>query len=421
MFASRLAAVVAAFLIAGAGVAPLAASASDHQDTLYLATNRPGADLTDVFVFPAADPKNVVLAMDVHPLIPAGEGTTAHFDPGVMYQFHIAHGKANFSQDQVIQFKATGAGDDQKITMYGPKRGPGGLTATWATPMGSATYDTPTPIGRGVMVYAGPRQDPFYFDLARFLQIVPDRDFKKQPNPPAPSAMCFRKPGQAQDFLAQFNVLALVVEIPRTMLADTAGNEGIVHVWATTSIASPGSSTYHQIERLGRPAVKEGTERFKNHDITNRSLPNNDPVLAQSIYTFVHGTAHRSAATAKALVGVLMPDELTVNLGSDGPARYLGVETNGKSGLPTGIVRIVPTGGLQKFKKGLDDPLRQFGGRDLSSPVMDLSLGAIFGSLPGKLGLAPEDHKETPCLTSDNVSPPSRGITKTFPYYGPAI
>jgi hypothetical protein len=52
---------------------------------------------------------------------------------------------------------------------------------------------------------------------------------------------------------------------------------------------------------------------------------------------------------------------------------------------------------------------------------MDLSLGAIFGSLPGKLGLAPDDHKETPCLTSDNVTPPARGITKGFPYYGPAI
>jgi hypothetical protein len=418
---ARFAVFCAAVSIMAAAVGPLTTSASDHQDTLYLANDRPGADLTDVFVFPAADPKKVVLAMDVHPLIPAGEGLTANFDPGVMYQFHIAHGKTNYAQDQVIQFKATGTGMDQKITMYGPKRGPGGLTATWAAPLGSATYNMPTAIGRGVMLFAGPRQDPFYFDLARFLKILPDRDFKNQPSPPAPSAMCFRKPGQAQDFLAPFNVLALVIEIPRTMLADRSGNDGLVHIWATTSIASPGSATYHQIERLARPAVKEATELFKNHDVTNRTLPNNDPVLARSIYTFVRGTAHRSDATAKALEGVLMPDELLVNLGSAGPARYLGVETNGKSGLPTGVVRIVPTSGLQGFKKALDDPLRQFGGRDLSSPVMDLSLGAIFGSLPGKLGLAPEDHKETPCLTSDHVTPPKRGITKTFPYYGAAI
>lgn len=335
-----------------------------------------------------------------------------------MYQFHIAHGKDNYVQDQVIQFKAAGTGSEQTLTMYGPKRGPGGLTSTWAKPFGNAVYDKPTTLNRGVMVYAGPRQDPFYFDLSRFLQIVPDRDYKNQPSPPAPTAMCYRKPGEAEDFLAPFNVLALVVEMPRAILADAHGDLGMIHIWATTSIDRSGSGSYTQIER---PAVKEGTELFKNHDITNRSLPTNDPVLARSIYTFVRGTAKRSDATAKALVKVLTPDELLVNLAAKGPARYLGVETNGKSGLPVGIVRVVPNGGILGLKKSLDNPLRQFGGRDLSSPVMDLSLGAIFGSLPGKLGLAPDDHKETPCLTSDNVQPPDRGITKGFPYYGPAI
>ena len=383
-----------------------------------LATSRPGADLTDVFVFPAADPDKVVLAMDVHPLIPAGQGMTASFDPGVMYQFHISHGKYNYKQDQVIQFKATGAGPTQTISMYGPARVPGGLTARWVNASGDVTYNRTTKLGKGVMVYAGPRQDPFYFDLTRFLKIVPDRDFKNQPDPPAATAMCFRKPGQ--DFLAPFNVLALVVELPRKMLADATGNTGIIHVWATTSIGN-GGGAYTQIERLGRPAIKEGTEQFKNHDATNRSLPTNDALLSNSIYTFVTHTAHRSPETARALVKVLIPDELMVNLAANGPARYLGVETNGKSGLPTGIVRVVPNGGILGIKKALDDPLRQFGGRDLSSPVMDLSLGAIFGSLPGKLGLATDDHKETPCLTSDNVTPPARGITTGFPYYGPAI
>jgi hypothetical protein len=411
----------AAIALAGALAGPLPASASDHQDTLYLSNSRPGADLTDLFVFPAADPDKVVLAMDVHPLIPAGSGMTASFDPGVMYQFRIAHGKYNFKQDQVIQFKATGVGANQTITFFGPKTGPGGVTSHWNAPMGSVVLNRPTKLGKGVMVYAGARQDPFYFDLARFLKIVPDRDYKNQPNPPAATAMCFRKPGQAEDFLAPFNVLALVVELPRKMLAGPDGQVGMIHVWATTSIDRGGSGAYTQIERLGRPAVKEGTELFKNHDVTNRSLPTDDAVLSKSIYTFVTKTAKRSPETARALVKVLIPDELMVNLAANGPARYLGVETNGKSGLPTGVVRVVPNGGILGIKKALDNPLRQFGGRDLSSPVMDLSLGAIFGSLPGKLGLAADDHKETPCLTSDNVQPPSRGIMTGFPYYGPAI
>ncbi len=395
-------------------------SASDHQDTLYLANSRPGADLTDVFVFPAADPAKVVLAMDVHPLIPSGEGMNESFDPGVMYQFHIAHGKNNFIEDQVIQFKAAGVGSAQTITMYGPAAPlAGGTSSRWVGVLGSATYNRAMPLGRGVMFFAGPRQDPFYFDLAQFFKILPDRSFKNQPNPPAASAMCFRKPGQ--DFLAPFNVLALVAEIPRKLLADNSGNVGIIHVWATTSIDRDGNGHYTQIERLARPAVKEATEAFRDHDATNRALPTNDLVLQRSIYSFVHGTAHRSAATAAALVKVLVPDELEANLAAAGPARYLAVETNGKSGLPVGIVRAVPNSGILGLKKAIDDPLRQFGGRDPSSPVIDLSLGAIFGSLPSKLGLAPDDHKETDCLTSDNVTPPARGVKKTFPYLGRAI
>jgi hypothetical protein len=337
-----------------------------------------------------------------------------------MYQFHIAHGKYNFVQDQVIQFKATGVGTSQTITMYGP--GTPGTTGTyshWITPFGSAVYNRATPIGHGVMLYAGPRQDPFYFDLTQFFKIDPDRNYKNQPEPPTPTASCFRNPGE--DFLAPFNVLALVVEVPRTLLADAKGNIGIIHVWATTSIDRDSSGSYAQIERLGRPAVKEATERFRDHDATNRVAPTNDPVLARSVYTYVHVSAHRSVATARALEKVLIPDELMADLASSGPARYLAVETNGKSGLPTGVVRVVPNGGLLGLKKALDNPLRQFGGRDPSSPVIDLSLGAIYGSLPSKLGLAPDDHQETACLTSDNVQPPARGVTKTFPYLGRSI
>jgi len=64
-------------------------AASDHQDS-PLAVDRAGADTTDLFVFPAADPKNVVLVMDIHALIPRTMGDLFVFDPGVMYQFKIA-------------------------------------------------------------------------------------------------------------------------------------------------------------------------------------------------------------------------------------------------------------------------------------------------------------------------------------------
>jgi hypothetical protein len=106
-------------IVAIAAVASLAASgvlfsadrslASDHQDS-PLTVSRPGIDITDVYVYPSpTNPKNVVLAMDVSPLIPAGMGTTRFFDPGAMYQLKIAHG-TSFVESQVIQFKAEGGG-----------------------------------------------------------------------------------------------------------------------------------------------------------------------------------------------------------------------------------------------------------------------------------------------------------------------
>ncbi|GAC1390564.1 MAG: hypothetical protein NVSMB31_07630 [Vulcanimicrobiaceae bacterium] len=427
------------------------ARSSDHQDS-PLTVSRPGADITDVFVYPSPEhPENVVMAMNVWPLIPSGQGATKFFDPGVMYQLKIS-ADDSYAAHFVVQFKADGVGPDQKITVYGPGRpNMNGTRSTFIAPSGTMKYNVAAQLPNGVRAFAGPREDPFYFDLAQFFKIIPDRNFKNQPNPPAPTASCFRGK-DAQDFLAGFNVLNLTVEVPRKMFADQNGNLPVIHVWATTSVASndpdadphsaknrledvvanmnaevPGAAasadqTYVQIERLARPAVKEATEDFKLHDTTNRSDITDDKTLADSIKAFAMRPppfgAGRSEAIADALQHTLIPDAIAADLAAVGPARYLGVETNGKSGFPIAVIRAVPPPGIYGIKKALGDPYRHFGGRDLKSPVIDLSLGAIFGSLVPKLGLAPEDNSETPCLTSDYTTPAAKHITDSFPYMG---
>lgn len=425
-------------------VAPRA-SASDHQDS-PLTVSRPGTDITDIYVFPANDPSKVVLAMDVFPLIPPGLGTQTFFDPGVLYQFKIGL-QSDATEDLVLQLKPDSVGSNQKIALYGPARpsAVGARTAiVTASKTGEIPYNQVTDLGNGIKAFAGPREDPFYFDLARFGQIQPDRDFSKQPNPPPNSARCFRKDGK--DFLAGYNVLSLVIELPRQLLAD-GGQLGRINVWGTASLkdtdpdASPqsplaslanmvlnqntrtgaptdASGTWTQVERLGRPAVKEATEAFRNHDVTNRSVLTDDAVLAKSIREYMIHTAGRSTAVADAAVKTLMPDFIEADLSASGPARYLAVETNGKSGLPIQIIRTVPPDGIAGIKKALGDPYRQFGGRDPKSPVIDLSLGAIYGSLIPKLGLAPDDNRETPCLTSDNTTPAAKHPLSGFPYLG---
>ncbi len=395
-----------------------AARTSDHQDTLQL-VSRPGADITDAYVFPAKDPNNVVFTLNVHPLIPAGMGPSTYFDPGVMYQMKMDT-VGDYHEHEVLQFKAEGGGSGQKITLYGPAA-PNmvGTTSTFVKPLGSTAYGQTAALPGGIQFFAGPRQDPFYFDLTQFFKINPDRNYRNQPHPPAPSASCFLPAGQASNTLANFNVLSLIVEMPRSML-ETPTNKGRINVWWTASTSDPQSNgAYSQIELWGRPAVKEALEKFALHAVTNRSEPYNDPTLRKSIYRYMIAPkpygAGRSRAIANALAKVLGLNEMQVDVSAAGHATYLGVETKGKSGLPVGIVRAVPDAGLKGLKGSLRNGAREFGGRDPDSPVIDLSLGAIYGSIVPKVGLAQDDHKETPCLTSDNVTPTVK-TADGFPY-----
>jgi hypothetical protein len=374
---------------------------SDHADSPTVLA-RPGADLTDVYVFPAPDNnKNVVLAVDAHPLIPPGMADSTRFDPGVMYQFKIDN-SGDHVEDLVIQFRAEGMGKNQKITMYGPaKPNMTGTDSTWIHPTGSFKYDKVTRLHDGITVFAGPREDPFFFDLAQFFKIIPDRNFGYHgagKSVPAASASCFNPPGKAVDFLSQnkFNVLSLVVELPRSMLAANGGSPGKINVWSTASVRKGAGygQVYEQIERLARPAVKEAFEAFDRHDTTNRSTPTTDPVLPDDIYSFTTTVAGRSPAIANVLKAVLIPDEMSADLSQTGvKAAYLGAETGGATG-------------------------SKFGGRGLTDDVIDISLGAIFGNTVPALKLAPDDGKETKCLTSDNVGPEGKHFTSRMPYLG---
>jgi hypothetical protein len=81
------------------------ARSSDHQDSPTVVA-RPGADITDVFAYPAPDnpTKNLVLTMDVYPLIPSGMATSPQytFDPAVLYQFKITTVRLKVEQKQLI-------------------------------------------------------------------------------------------------------------------------------------------------------------------------------------------------------------------------------------------------------------------------------------------------------------------------------
>ncbi len=147
--------------------------------------------------------------------------------------------------------------------------------------------------------------------------------------------------------------------------------------------------SYIQIELLSRPAVKEAFEMYEDHNKTNRSEPYADHVLKRQIRTFAE--AFRSRKTAVTLQAILYPNVMKADLSQNvTTASYLGYETGGATG-------------------------SKFGGRGLDDDVIDISLGALFGNTLSALGLIPDDHKEAPCLATDNVAY-DKSNTTMFPY-----
>jgi hypothetical protein len=212
--------------------------ASDHQDTPEVELH-PRLDINDVYAFPGSSPDRLVLAVTTSsPITPAGSAG-AVFDPGQLYQLKIDH-SGDGVEDLVLQFVFEGTGASQVVSLIGPAapasigtrnrlldQGPA-LSGPINTVLGSAS---------GIQLFAGLREDPFFIDLEQFFRIIPDRAPVQGPLSkigPKPEASSFRDPGV--DFLAGINTLAIVVELPESMLLPAGvGADPKIGVWATTS------------------------------------------------------------------------------------------------------------------------------------------------------------------------------------------
>jgi hypothetical protein len=399
---------------------------SDHQDAPSI-VKRPTADITDVYLFPDPNvPGNVVLAMDVYPLLTHATAPGASFDPNTLYQFKIVNGPMGTTapENTVVQITAKGVGANQTLTLRGP--GTPRVTGTQSALLpATATFalNQVSNLPGGIVAFGGQRADPFFFDLFQFFTILPDRLYS---NPRTGDKLGTSTPtfngyasgstsgpsgsgyacstAASTNALTQigsppgFNVLAVVLSIPASKLATSSSS--LVHMWATTSkpVSRVGRETvYEQEELLARPAVKELFETFSSHEATNTTNPYQDQYIGQSIDYFMKHVAGRSKQITGVVDAVLGLNELAADVSQSGPAAYLGVETGGATG-------------------------SKWGGRGLTDDIVNISLGAVFGNTIPALGLAPDDGKENNCLTNEHVSSGQGGqqTQSTFPYLAPA-
>lgn len=191
--------------------------AADHADAPAVTGN--ASDITDVYAFQGQDTNNMVFVVNTQGLLSPTATATATFNENVMLEINIDNNGDNV-EDLVIQAIKR----NNKMYFFGPVA-PGTTGATSMVKTNSmagnvdiSQYGAAPVIGtaNGMKFFAGPRDDPFFFDLGQFKAIL------------GGTATGFNTTGT--DTFAGTNVLSTIIEVPKTLL----GSSDAITVWAET-------------------------------------------------------------------------------------------------------------------------------------------------------------------------------------------
>ncbi|MDP9171315.1 MAG: DUF4331 domain-containing protein [Acidobacteriota bacterium] len=332
-------------------------------------------------------------------------------DPGIfLYQTYVI----------VIRNLATGQGtyiyndaNGHPLSVAPPNLGPK------STPAYEATFGQPSvfTLANGMRVFAGPRDDAFYFDSGATFDTLNFR----APAPILTGAADTAAGGAAfpaaVDGFAGYNISLIAVEMPISMLTsdgtvptDPAKANAKVGVWASTLrqivTVRPSPSMdinygqYVQIDRVGNPLTVEALIPLPMKDYWNRSQPSNDQQFAQFIGNpfFASGVLNGvfglkvPPAPRSDILGVYVPDITRIDLTIP----------------PTPMAnqnRLGPLGG--------DNAGWPFGGRRPIDDVVDIGFRALAGVLVPGFGVAPNNQ------LGDGVNQNDVPLLNRFPFHAP--
>jgi len=237
------AAVLSVALSAGVAIAltsgPSGAGAADHLDAPGLTP--PGGDvrldLTDIYAFRAAGGRTA-LVLNVNGFSdPGRQATFATGVPSVAatrrvsYNFRVDNN--GDAREDVLLSVTFGNPNKQGVQKLQVRRN-GKLVLTGKT---SSFGRVVVNKGKGIRAFAGMRDDPFFFDLQGFLNILSTD----------PGKSFLGCTGSRPDAFAGKNVSSIVLELSPSLL--TRKGSSNIGVWATTNQAGA------QIDRMGRPAI----------------------------------------------------------------------------------------------------------------------------------------------------------------------
>ena len=282
---------------------PLALSA-DHLDQPFPVLPSE-IDITDLYAFhPGAlgsqDLSKVVFVLNVHPLTMSG------LDPA-------------FSTDATYIINVDTDGDAEEDIVYEFEFGPPGEDGTQEVTVeedeedqfeASGMTEDIISVADGAWLFAGLRDDPFFFDFVAFLGL---KDF------------C--DPDPSPDTFKGFNVKSIVLEVPTESLFDDDffddddddddddENDGVgsmIGAWATIELDGD------QQDRMGRPAINTVLISTDNKAAFNAGEPDDDVEdFTEDVLASLNALNPGDPARAEFLASILLPDILTFDTSTE--------------------------------------------------------------------------------------------------------
>jgi hypothetical protein len=277
------------------------ALAADHRDSPAVDADI-ATDITDIYMFRAPhDHRLLVMVMDTHPFSIADEAASYHYEPSALYRFNFTTKRTAEPTAEIDFIFSPFANGGQNFTAFFPN----GTVVTGPVTQGTVTSTTPNPPmitqgppGSGITIFAGPRDDPFFFDFVGFERFLAGTGTFT-----------------GTDAFAGFNVNSIVVQFPLEMVVGHAEKFGAWGVTYTSPqpLSTPPFVDLTQIDRMGNPAVNTALIPAALKDAFNAGIPQDDaqvfaPVILQTLANF--GTNAQNTAT---LASVAVPDTLKLN------------------------------------------------------------------------------------------------------------
>src|SRR6476646_11234937 len=372
-------------------LAPTSSNASSHREAPLISED-PAADNTDLYAFRSPDKPNTltIVANWIPGEDPAAGPNYYTFSQSAKYNIHIdrnGDGKPDITYS--FRFKTpTGpyflGNTEQTWQMWRNNRG----FASGKTPINNigprfngfvgvkdyaATAEKEIVTKRGLKIFAGQRDDPFYADVGAIFDLVAIRKAGTTGNM-----------GGGKDFLSGYNVHTIALQIPISQV-DTKSHT--IGVWSSTdrqnvTVNGKLHRGWTQVSRLGEPLINEVVIPTGLKDLWNRTSPANDgqfkkyyetPILAAVLNKLYKlGVPETGRDDLVAVLGTGIPkvtftgntfaDELRVNLAIPvtpaAKANRMGVLGGDNAGFPNG--------------------------RRLGDDIVDIEEQAVAGFLKGK-------------------------------------